>query len=483
MKLSMKSTLTYIFLFLSVATFAQGKKYNLKPDAQGYLIINNSNGLYKPGDTLALSGYFKAVAVYNLFGADGNTIKITNLPGETLIIGDSAWTGGSWAHGLAIRNSKYLEVYGSTQKNFKITGANTTAKDANGYPVKTAYFDLLISELSDNVKVHDLSIRHGGTGLFAKTEVSKIDSKTWYPNTYLENFEFYNLDIYNTYNEAMYVGHTATYWNITTNSPYYPAPTAAIPDPNIYKQPIKLRNVKIHHNYIHDIGNDGIQTAAIDGLEVNNNEVYNWATKQGSADNGGILIGGRVKGFNVHDNYVHDGWGEMVQVYAEGGTESMIHNNLLVRNKSEGVSIRGTNGLAVSFTNNTVAYTGGNIIRINGYFGGTGSNIVQKNILAQPTGNYIYPENGGAVQDVDNLKYALASQVLWMETNFYQPLANSPALGYGYVVSQAQPVSSALKVTINIPPITLDKLTEGSYVLRLTMPDGKVTFITVVVEK
>jgi hypothetical protein len=468
-----------ILLFINLAAFAQPKKYILRPDAQGFLIINSTT--YKPGDTIALSGYFKAVAIYNLAGSDGNTIKITNLPGETLIIGDSAWSGGSWAHGLAMRNCHYIEIYGNAQKNFKITGANTTTKDANGYPVKTAYFDLIIGEMSDNFKVHDISIRHGGTGIHCKTEITS-NSNTWYPNIYLNNFEFYNIDIYNTYNEAMYIGHTATYWNISNNTPYYPGPNIT-PDPVIYKQPIKLKNVKIHHNYIHDIGNDGIQTAAIDGLEIYNNEVYNWATKQGSADNGGILIGGRVKGFNVHDNYVHDGWGEMVQVYAEGGAEATIKNNLFVRNKSEGVSIRGTNGLLVNFTNNTIAYTGGNAIRINGYFGGTGSNLLQKNIIAQPTGNYIYLENAGAVQDVDNLKYTLASQALWMETNYYQPLANSPAIGYGYIVNQIPSANSALKVTINIPPITLDKLTEGSYVMKLTMPDGKVVFVTIVVEK
>jgi hypothetical protein len=190
----------------------------------------------------------------------------------------------------------------------------------------------------------DITITGGGAGLWAKTEVSSTDSSTWYPNTYLENFEFYNLDISNTYNEAMYIGPTATYWNIQTNAPYYPSSptdTTASSNPTVYKQPIKLRNVNIHDNNVHDIGNDGIQTA-IDNLEVYDNEVANWATKHGAADNGGILIGGHVKGFNVHDNYVHDSWGEMMQVYAEGGATSVINSNLLVDNQQDGVSMRGT---------------------------------------------------------------------------------------------------------------------------------------------
>ena len=300
-------------------TSATAGVYALTPDAQGYLVIPSTN-TYRPGDTIYLSGNFKSVAVYDLMGSAAEPVTITNAPGQAATIGDQAWSGGSWAQGLVFRGSHYVDLYGSSQGDFKITGSTSTVPDSNGYPVRTAYIDLAISETSDNFTVHDITITGGGAGLWAKTEVSATDAGTWYPNTYLDNFEFYNLDISNTYNEAMYIGHTATYWNIDTNTPYYPsspADTTASSNPTVYKQPIKLRNVKIHDDYIHDIGNDGIQTAAIEGLEVYNNEVTNWATKHGAADNGGILIGGRVKGFDVHDNYVHDSWGELMQVYAE----------------------------------------------------------------------------------------------------------------------------------------------------------------------
>lgn len=261
-------------------------------------------------------------------------------------------------------------------------------------------------------------IRHGGTGLWAKTEVSN-NPATWFPNTFLNNFEFYNLDIYNTYNEAMYIGHTGSYWNIQNKTPLYPHPNEPVPDQKVYKRPIKLRNVRIHHNRVHGSGGDGIQTAAIDNLEVYNNEVFDWAVTKNSAHNGGILIGGRVKGFNVYNNYVHNGWGEMIQVYAEGGgTSSTITNNLLVGNKQDGVSIKGTHKLSVTFSHNTVALAGGNLIRINGYFGGTGQNIITKNILANPLANggamypnsYIYTENGGVMQDTDNKKFAKTAE-------------------------------------------------------------------------
>jgi predicted esterase len=460
-----------------------GRAFTLKPDAQGYLVVDNSGGTYRGGDTLYLNGYFKSVAILNMSGASDNYITVTNLPGQTLIIGDSLWTGGAWAQGLVFRGCHYVEVAGSSKSNFKVIGCNTNATDASGNPVKTAYFDLAISEMSDNFVVHDLIIRHGGAGLWAKTEISPTKSNTWYPNTFLNNFEFYNLDIFNTYNEGMYIGHTATYWNINTNTPYYPKPTDPTPDPSIYKRPIKLTNVKIHDNYIHDIGNDGMQTAAIDGLEVYNNEVYNWAIKRSSADNGGILIGGRVKGFNVHDNYVHDSWGELMQVYAEGGATATIQNNLLVRNQSDGISMRGTDGLYVNFLNNTVAYTGENAVRINGYFGQTGTNIINKNLIIHPknnggtilTNSYIYTENGALAQEGtspnDNKKYASDAGMQIDELNYFLPALTSPATTYGYIKGGS--VNGVHTIVSPNSPVTVVRgLKEGTYVFRLTVTDN-----------
>lgn len=464
-----------------------GRSFILTPDAQGYKIIDNAGGTYIAGDTLYFQGSFKQIAISNMSGAAGNYIVITNRTGQTLTIGDSTWSGGAYAQGLVLRNCHYIEVSGTSKTNFQIVGSKSDVLDGNGVPVRTAYTDFAASEKSDNFAVHDLSIRHGGPGLFAKTEVLSNDPLTWYPYRYLNNWEFYNLDISNTYNEAMYIGHTAAYWNINTNTPAYPQPGETYQnDTSIYKRPIKLTNVSIHDNYIHDIGNDAMQTAAIDTLEVYNNEITNWATKHGAADNGGILIGGRVKGFNVHDNYVHDGWGELMQIYAEGHAQSVINNNLLIRNGSnDGVSIRGTDSLAVTFTNNTVAYVGNNLTRVNGYFGGVGTNLFSKNILAQPlmTGgtifakNYIYTENGGKVSETaspnDNKKFATGAEVNWDEGNFFFPNTGSTAAGYGYVRNVQNSIGyTHTIVSPNASSTLITGLILGVYTIRITVTDN-----------
>lgn len=456
-----------------------GKSYILKPDSQGYLNIVGST--YMPGDTLYLSGIYKSVSISNLSGAEGNYITITNLPGKTAVLGDSLWSGGAWAQGMLFRNCHYIEIYGSTKDHLKLIGSMSTKLDPNGYPVRGAFFNMCISEISDNFAIHDLTIRRGGTGIWAKTEVSSTNTKTWYPNSYMENLEIYNVDIFDTQNEAMYIGHTGTYWNIQTNQPYY----ESSPNPTIHKQPIKWRNVSIHDNYLHEVRNDGIQTAAVDGLKVYNNEVTSWGLNKDPNHNGGILIGGRVKGFLVRDNFVHDGWGEMLQIFAEGPDSATVINNLFARNQGEGVSMRGTNNLVVNFSNNTVAYTGGNNVRINGYFGAKEQNILKKNLLIQPRMNggtvyanaYIYLENSGAALDSDNKKFPVGATA--QLDAFYKPLPLSPALGYGYtkpiepeIPSNPEPVKVII-VAPNSATTTIKGLAPGFYVFRVIVTDDK----------
>jgi hypothetical protein len=460
---NMKLQFTLLLSLICCATFGQ-KKYTLKPDAQGYLIIR---GTYQPGDTLMLDGSFKAVAVYDLKGSIDKTITITNVPGKVLYIGDSTWSGGSWSHGLAIRNCRYLNVCGTTRNNFRITGSNSNTI-AYGAPVRTAYFNLLIGELTEDIVVHDISIRHGGSGVSCKTDINAGSPRT-YGSTPLSNFEFYNMDIYNTYNEGFYIGVTAA-----------TADAAG-------RFAVKLNNVRVHHNKLWHIGNDGIQIASSDNVEVNDNEITDWSVKKESSHCGGILIGGRISGFLVYNNRVTNGWGEMLQVFAEAGP-ALVRNNLFANNSLSAISIRGGKGLIVRFVRNTVALAGDYAIRINGAFGSTGKQLIDSNIIAQPGGGarYYYLENGGTMTDLNNKTFTTVTDAKLNTLLNYEPLVTSTARGYGYssttVVTPPDPEQPATKLTfsITLPIITLP---EGTHTLKLTLPDGKVSDVKIVVQR
>ncbi|WP_454492346.1 right-handed parallel beta-helix repeat-containing protein [Chitinophaga lutea] len=413
------------------------RQFTLEAGSDGYLVVDDASGTYKGGDVINLKGSFKAVVFSNITGSAGNPIIIRNLPGTVLKIGDPSWNGGSWSTALAFRNAHFIKVEGSSKSDFVINGSTQSGR--------TAYFNLAVAELSDNFEISNLTITNGGTGLWAKTEIIKGNTATYFPNRWMENLSIHDIVISGTFNEGMYIGHTATYWNVDANAPYYSKPPAGATG---YVQPIKWRNVKIYNNLVKDGGADGIQTAAIEGLEVYKNEITNWGQQHNSSHSGGLLIGGRVTSSNVHDNYVHGGWGELFQFFASGenGAKHIVNNNLFADNfANDGVSFRGTDNAVVQFSNNTVARTYGVSLRFNGYEGMKTAQQVYSNALIQPrtTGgftidarSYIYTENEAVVQEgtgaTANTKFANTALAGIDVNNLFQPTANSQLGTTGY---------------------------------------------------
>lgn len=423
---------------LAVTTTVTGRQFTLVPDAAGRLLIDNTNKAYQPGDIINLQGTFKSIQVVNTSGSATAPIIIRNLTGTTVNIGDPAWNGGAYSCGFVLWNCHYIKFGGQSGTTSVMINGSTQA-------AKAAYYDLQIGNKSDNIEISNLTIQNGGNGIVAKTDPVKTDVATVYPNTTMQNLSIHDLVIKNTTNEAMYIGHTATYWDLTSNIPYYGAPSGFVAG-HQYVQPIIWRGVKIYNNLVKDIGLDGIQTAAVDQLEVYNNEVSNWAMQKNYAHNGGILIGGRTTNTNTHDNYVHDGWGELCQFYGSGagGARHIFTNNLFRNNQLDGVSMRGSDNAIVTFSNNTVAYTKGNCVRINGYGGQIGSNILNSNLLIAPLNGigtiypkyYIYLENNAKVIEGTatyvNMKFLTSIAALVDVANYYSPLTGSLIGTAGY---------------------------------------------------
>ncbi|MET3878204.1 right-handed parallel beta-helix repeat-containing protein [Chitinophaga sp. OAE865] len=412
------------------------KQYTLVPDKDGRLVVDGS--IYKAGEILNLKGTFSAVVFNNLKGASGSPIIVKNASGTVVKIGNPSWSGGSWATAISFVNCHYVKAGGEKSKSeFVIEGSTQAGREA--------YFDFTLSQHTDNFEIANVTIHNGGTGIWAKTDPIKGDLTTQYPNSYMDNLLIHDVAISGTNNEAFYIGHTALYWNLTANAPYYGDPSGFVSGQQ-YVQPIKWRNVKIYNNSVANGGADGIQTAAIDKLEIYGNTVTSWGGQHNSGHNGGILIGGRTTNTNVHDNYVHDGWGELIQFYGSGenGATHIIHNNLLRDNQGDGVSLRGTDKAVVQITNNTIARTGGVSLRINGYFGMTAAQIVKDNAFIQPRVSggtialnaYIYTENGASVTEGTgaeaNSKFATVADAGVDTNNFYQPKSGSALLTTGY---------------------------------------------------
>ncbi len=415
-----------------------GRTYTLTANKDGYLSINNSNGYYKPGDQIFLKGTFKAIYIDNMSGTASLPIYIKNPDGAVTTIGNPNWNGGAYAEAVRFSNCHHVKFGAVTNKSqFLIKGSTQSGRQA--------YFNIILTKKTDNFELRNIRMTGGGTGVWAKTDPVKGDASTWYPNAVMKNLVIRGMEISGTNNEAMYIGHTATYWDLTSGLSYYGSPSG-FTSGHQYVQPIKWSGVKIYDNYVHDGGADGIQTAAIDQLEVFRNEVKNWALQHNSSHNGGILIGGRVTNSNVHDNYVHDGWGELLQFYGSGSGH-IIRNNLFRDNQGghDGISLRGTEQATITISYNTVARTGGNSIRLNGYNGQMkAAQIINANVLIQPRmgggplydNAYIYTEGGATYKagtgTLVNKKYSTVTLALVSVTNFYQPLSGSTIGTAGY---------------------------------------------------
>jgi hypothetical protein len=377
---------------------ASAKEYTLVPDRYGRLNIDNKRNTYRPGDILNLKGNFKSVYFANLNGNADKPIIIRNYRNTVVKIGEPGWNGGGYSAACEFSNCHYIRFGSQSDRNMIVINGSTQA-------AREGYRALQIGNKTDNIEICFLTITNGGNGIVAKTDPIKGDKSTAYPNMTVDNLLIHDVTITGTKNEAMYIGHTATYWDHTLNQPYYGSPSKFTPGHD-YVQPVKWQNVKIYNNLISNIGLDGIQTSAIDGLEIYNNEITHWGTQRNAAHNGGILIGGRTTNTKTHDNYVHDGWGEFCQFYGSGenGATHIISNNLFTDNQSDGISMRGTDNAVVRIVNNTIACTKGNSLRINGYTGMRGKQIVNGNVFIAPNmgkgvniRNYVYVEERGDV--------------------------------------------------------------------------------------
>lgn len=428
---------THSFSLTDTVTVS-AREYTLVPDNNGRLVIDNKRNTYRPGDVLNLKGNFKSIFIANMSGSAAKRIIIRNYRNTVVKIGEPGWNGGGNSSACEFYNCHYIRFGSQSDRNMIVINGSTQA-------AREAYHDLHIGNKSDNIEICFLTIKNGGNGIVAKTDPVKGDKSTAYPNMMVYNLLIHDLTVTGTKNEGMYVGHTATYWDHTLNQPFYSSPSKFIAG-HEYVQPVKWQNVKIYNNLVSNTALDGIQTAAIDGLEIYNNEVTQWGTAQNSAHNGGILIGGRTTNTNTHDNYVHDGWGEFCQFYGSGenGATHIISNNLFTDNQSDGISMRGTDNAIVRITNNTVACTKGNSLRINGYTGMKGKQIVNANLFIAPNmggnginiRNYVYVEEGAGANEGsgndENKKFPTALDAGVNTAEYYYPREGSPVGNAGY---------------------------------------------------
>ncbi|WP_158618289.1 hypothetical protein [Chitinophaga lutea] len=512
------------------------RTFVVTPNGAGDLVLNGSN--YLPGDLLLINQNVRSIDFNGVVGnVDGSDLPIVlrNAHGTSVTVGNPAFdnTGGAPPFAIRLRNSRGILIAGTHPADFVINGSEVeTVPSGGSEPIRAVYRNVSVEDFSEKIQISYTTIRKGGTGVVAKTEPKIDDPQTWFPNRELSRFILSNNVIDGTYSEGAYIGHSSAFHNPITNAPSGDTTYGAAPGGD-FKTPIMWNGVKVCYNVVRNTGRDGIQIAASKNIEVASNEVTNWATVvhvAREAHMGGILIGGRCELSNVHDNMIHDAWGEMFQFFGTGPGHifknnlcynidaSAIRGDLITLAGRKGYVGSEYNPAQITFEGNTVSRCKnlGSLVRVNGYYNKTAENganptqqvpdpqnpgemitvplpmvIMKKNILMaihndSGTGDnyvpyYVYTENpqdygyenivtfplAGADANTTFRTEALADVD---KTNFYLPNSGSVTQGFRKL-QPLGPVELADGIQIANPsqPTTqVSNLIEGEYVFRVT---------------
>ena len=154
----------------------------------------------------------------------------------------------------------------------------------------------------------------------------------------------------------------------------------------------------------------------------------------------GIIVGGRTTETNVHDNYAHDGTGEIFEFHGSGENNSshIVHNNLFANSQSNGMGIYGLiDAATINISNNTIVGCQLFAVQVNGKYYETLANLHHNAFVEcyqkEPSSSkYIRIMNNGKVEESDNKEFGSINSAEIDPHNYYHPLPGSPMENAGY---------------------------------------------------
>jgi hypothetical protein len=173
---------------------------------------------------------------------------------------------------------------------------------------------------------------NANTGFFMKCNPTTSNPLTIFPNYVMKNIYIHHNYIHDINGEGMYIGHTGADGGQDGNTLI----------------PARMQNVDISYNILDRIAWDGIQLAnATTGNKIHHNIITNFGAINKYGQQAGILLGGNSSG-DIYDNIIKNGTGNGIQNFGFGLNK--IYNNYI-----ENVGRNGTEkGLEAVFCNDIV---------------------------------------------------------------------------------------------------------------------------------
>ena len=312
----------------------------------------------------------------------GDTI---NIPAGTYSLISLGNFKGDATNPIVIRNRDGLVITTEIRilndaKYFKLLG-NGKAGITYGFKVsRTQYSGITVSKASD-FEIAYCEVTGMTSGFFIKNNPVSTDPSTVYPNYVFKNIYIHHNYVHDIKNEGMYIGHTDPDGGQGGN-------------PLV---PVRMENVEIAYNIVERTGWDGIQLAnARTGNKIHHNTITNFGTFNISGQQAGIQVGSNSN-VTIYDNTIKTGTGNGIQVFGYGYME--IYNNLLENCAKDG-SLKGRETIycspyisgtevnpkqQVNIYNNTIRYPQPfGAIRVGGVSGNSLPSTIKDNKLLIP---------------------------------------------------------------------------------------------------
>lgn len=317
----------------------------------------------------------------------------------------------------------------SNSKYFRITGGN-----ANGvYGIRmsgSTSNGMVLTELSTNFEVDHVEIFNVGfAGLMAKTDPS-CDKPYNRGQFTMRDIKIHHNYVHDTGGEGFYIGHS--FFN------GYELSCGV-------KLPHTIEGVWIHHNTIKGTAWDGLQlSCATKDAEVYSNSIDNFGTAAKADQNYGIILGGGTAG-KCYSNFVTGGTGTSLVAFGLG--DNILYNNILVNSAKTGIFCderTTTLGAGYKVINNTVINPKEVGIRV--YGDKVPSNLVINNIVVNP-GQYSTYGNSAFIMKLNSMSNVVMSNNYTtrniLDVKFvnassanYRLASGSPAIDKGIAVAE-----------------------------------------------
>ncbi len=226
--------------------------------------------------------------------------------------------------GIAFKNSKHIRLSGTGDSGY--TYGIHVKETTSGASVGVGLEDLSTDFEIDHIEIENT----GFAGIMAKTDPSCSKPETWRANGFiLKNLKVHHNYIHDTGAEGIYIGYTGGYKvksNRKCNGEY------------IFGH--WLEDVEVNNNFIENTGWDAIQVNLVRmGGKIHDNHIYNHGLENKYAQDFAMSIGGGI--YEVYNNYIENGndqYGQGLQfISAESGTK--VYNNVIIKPDFHGVFI------------------------------------------------------------------------------------------------------------------------------------------------